>query len=160
MPKAICVTGWKYEVNILSIMRTADGLGFDDLVLAGTQKLDVDRIKKIAKRNLVDLVGGLHLVYLPDIDAVWQFIHEKHYTPVVMECNKGTGTNLDDFTWPNNPIIVLGHEVVGVPLQHFAGAQQVYMGMMRTATSMNLACAASIAMYSLHLQEVKTKKVP
>jgi len=156
MPKAIWLTDWKYTINVLATMRTADGLGFDDFVLTGNKKLDLEWIKKVAKRNLVDFIGGLHLFYLPDFDSVMKYIHEKNYTPVVMECNKGK--NIDEFNWPANPIIILGHEVYGVPMQNFRGTQQVHMHMERTATSLNLACAASIAMYSLHLYEVKQEK--
>lgn len=153
MPKAICLTGCKYIINLLAIMRAADGFRFNDLVLAGDVSLDINLIKKLAKRNLVDLMGGLHLVYLPDIEMVLKFMYDKQYTPVVLETNKGT--SIDEFTWPENPMIIIGHEVTGVPMQYFENASLVHVPMVRTATSMNAACAASIAMYALHLAETK-----
>jgi tRNA G18 (ribose-2'-O)-methylase SpoU len=153
MTKAICLTGWKYTINVIATMRTADGLGFNDFVILGKKKLDIEWIKRVAKRTLVDFVGGLHLFYLPDIDSFFKFVEEKNYTPVVMETNQGE--NMDSFKWPLNPIIIIGHEVEGIPMQYFSGAQKMHMNMVRTAISLNLACAASIAMYSFHLYETK-----
>ncbi|HME51185.1 MAG TPA: TrmH family RNA methyltransferase [Candidatus Lokiarchaeia archaeon] len=152
MLKAICMTGCKYVINLLAIMRAADGFGFNDLVLAGDVSLDINLIKKLAKRNLVDLMGGLHLIYLPDIEMVLKFMQDRHYKPVVLETEKGK--SIDEFNWPENPIIIIGHEITGVPMQYFEDASLVHVPMVRTATSMNVACAASIAMYALHLAEI------
>jgi tRNA G18 (ribose-2'-O)-methylase SpoU len=153
MPKAICITGWKYTINVIATMRTADGLGFNDFVILGKKELDLDWIKRVAKRTLVDFVGGLHLFYLPDIDLFFKFVKEKNYNPVVMESKRGE--NIDSFKWPLNPIIIVGHEVEGIPMHYFSEVQQIHMDMVRTAVSLNLACAASIAMYSFHLYETK-----
>ena len=155
MPKAICLTGCKYVINLLAIMRAADGFGFDDLVLAGDVSLDINLIKKLAKRNLVDLMGNLRLRYFPDVEMVLKFIATNEYTPVVLETNKGT--SIDEFTWPENPMIIIGHEVTGIPMEYFEEAAMVHVPMTRTATSMNAACAASIAMYSVHLQETRDR---
>jgi tRNA G18 (ribose-2'-O)-methylase SpoU len=155
MPKGICLTGWKYTINVLSAMRTADGFGFDDFVIAGKNPLDEEVIKKVARRNLVDLVSGLKLSCLPDLDSVMNFINEHHYTPVLLECKEGV--DVDAFNWPDNPIIVVGHEVTGIPLQRFPSAPRVHVRMARVAHSLNLACAASIAMHSFHLHEIKVK---
>jgi tRNA G18 (ribose-2'-O)-methylase SpoU len=156
MPKGICITGWKYTINVLAAMRTADGFGFDDIVITGKNQLDEEWIKKVARRNLVDLVGGLKLSCLPDLESVMKFIQEHYYTPVLLECKEGV--DVDDFHWPDNPIIVVGHEVTGIPLQHFPSAPRIHVRMARIAHSLNLACAASIAMHSLHLHEIKVKK--
>ena len=157
MPKAIWLTGCKYTINLLAIMRAADGFGFNDLVISGEVSLDIERIKKLAKRNLVDLMGNLRLSYFPEIEMVLKFMQAKDYTPVIMETSKGT--SIDEFTWPENPMIIIGHEVTGVPMEYFENEHPllVYVPMVRTATSMNAACAASIAMYSVHLQETRDR---
>jgi tRNA G18 (ribose-2'-O)-methylase SpoU len=154
--KGICLTGWKYTINVLAAMRTADGFGFDDFVIAGKNRLDEEWIKKVARRNLVDLVGGLKLSCLPDLESVMDFISAHHYTPVLLECKEGE--DVDAFRWPDNPIIVVGHEVTGIPLNQFPSALRVHVPMARIAHSLNLACAASIAMHSLHLHEAKVEK--
>ncbi len=151
--KGMCLTGWKYTINVLAAMRTADGFGFDDFVIAGKNRLDEEWIKKVAKRNLVDLVAGLRLTCLPDLESVMDFISARHYEPVLLECKEGE--DVDAFDWPANPIIVVGHEVTGIPLDRFPTASRVHVRMARTAHSLNLACAASIAMHALHLSEVK-----
>ncbi|MBN2151655.1 MAG: hypothetical protein JW839_09430 [Candidatus Lokiarchaeota archaeon] len=154
--KGLCLTGWKYTINVLAAMRTADGFGFDDIVIAGKNRLDEEWIKKVARRNLVDLVGGLKLTCLPDLEAVLEFIASRHYEPVLLECKEGE--DVDAFDWPANPIIVVGHEVTGLPLNRFPAAPRVHVPMARTAHSLNLACAASIAMHALHLHEAKVEK--
>ncbi|NMC04819.1 MAG: TrmH family RNA methyltransferase [Candidatus Lokiarchaeota archaeon] len=156
MPKAICLTGWKYTINVLAAMRTADGFGFDEFVIAGQNPLDEAVLRKVARRNLVDLVGGLKLSCLPDLESVLHFIDTRHYSPVLLECKQGV--DVDTFSWPENPIIVVGHEVTGIPLHLFPGAPRVHVHMARVAHSLNLACAASIAMHSLHLHEQRYKE--
>ncbi|MEX2680389.1 MAG: TrmH family RNA methyltransferase [Candidatus Sigynarchaeota archaeon] len=153
MPKGICLTGWKYTINVLATMRTADGFGFNDFVITGKNRLDEEWIKKIAKRNLVDLVGGLKLTCLPDLESVKEFISTHHYDPVLLECKEGE--DVDAFNWPANPIIIIGHEVTGIPLDKFPEAPRVHVTMARKAHSLNLACAASIAMHAFHLYETK-----
>jgi tRNA G18 (ribose-2'-O)-methylase SpoU len=152
MPKAICLTGWKYVINVLSTIRSADGFGFDEIVITGKEEPDVNLVKRLARRCLVDFAGGLRLTYTPDVDKAKSYLLDHGYTLVVMETDHGN--NLDDFAWPENPAIVIGHEVTGVPMDKFGGELQVHVPMSRAAPSFNLACAASIAMYSLHLAEL------
>nr|MDO8086097.1 TrmH family RNA methyltransferase [Candidatus Sigynarchaeum springense] len=153
MPKGICLTSWKYTINVLAVMRTADGFGFNDFVIAGKNRLDEEWIKKVAKRNLVDLAGNLKLTCLPDLGSVKEFITTHYYEPVLLECKEGE--DVDVFNWPANPIIIVGHEITGIPLDQFPTASRVHITMARTTHSLNMACAASIAMHALHLHELK-----
>lgn len=145
--KAIVLTGWRHMINVVSIIRTADGLGFDDFIVTGRKKLDTSWLKKTAKRSLSDWIHRPKLVNLPTIELIRDYLKDRGYTPVVMELNEKS-VDIKDFVWPENPAIIVGHEREGVDnifLEN--GYRKVFLPMSGNISCLNVGCAASIAMY-------------
>jgi len=139
--KAVAMIRPKHWPNVWSVMRTANGLGFDYVFL-----VDINgKIPKITQRK-IDLHKPPHDMFV--LLSIEQFMEKilPEYSPVSMELTD-EAEELFAFRWPENPLIILGPENGDVPGEILELSQQVKVTMNGEANCLNVACVASMAMY-------------
>ena len=136
----------KHWNNAYSVMRTANGLGFDyvylvDLVMGKPPRMN---------RRKIDL--GRHPHDMFELLTMEVFMEKivPNYNVVSMELTDDA-QELPRFEWPENPLIVVGPENGNVPEDILEKGQQVKVPMPRVVNCFNVTCAASIAMWDYHL---------
>jgi len=149
--KAIVITGWKHELNIAAILRTANGLGFDEFIIQGKEW---KRSPVMTKKSLNGWKPGIKpkLIHFDEINEVMEYIKQNNYTPISMEIDDES-EDLKRFVWPENPAIIVGHENGGIPKEILKDSQKIQVPMEGEIRCMNVACAGSIAMYDYTLKQ-------
>jgi len=139
--KAVAIVESKHWVNVWSLFRTADGLGFDKIYVVDLRMSAIPRMnrRKIEldkpPNDKIELVShNEFLKIIPEYDAV------------SMELTEGA-QNLMDYEWGENPLIIVGPEDGNIPDDILAMSDQVKVPMQGLIRCFNVACAGSIAMY-------------
>ena len=144
--KAVVFTGWKHILNLAAIIRTADGLGFDEVIVLGRKKVK----GKFCKKALKDwLEYKPKLIQLDTTNEIKKYLVKKNYSIVSMELDD-EAIPLENFEWSKDVAILVGHENSGVPKDLRDISTKVMLNMKGEVKCMNVACAASIAMYDYH----------
>ena len=140
--KALAMIRPKHWPNAWSVMRTANGLGFDYVFLVD---LILGKIPRMNRRK-IDIHKPPHDMFV--LLSMEQFMEKilPEYSPVSMEITDDA-EELFAFMWPENPLIILGPENGDVPDEILEVSQQVKVTMNGDANCLNVACAASMAMY-------------
>ena len=125
-------------------MRTANGIGFDkvylvDLFCHGGKPPKMNRKKIFMSRAPHDMF---------ELVTRKQFINDilPLYDGVSMELTDDA-VDLTDYTWKQNPLIIVGPENGNVPDEILKLTEQVKVPMGGVVKCFNVACAASIAMW-------------
>lgn len=152
--KSVAMIQTKHWNNAYSVMRTANGLGFDkvyivDLVMGKPPRMN---------RRKIDL--GRHPHDMFELVTMEEFIGKivPEYNVVSMELTD-KAQNLAEFEWPENPLIVVGPEGGNIPDEILDASQQVKVPMPGVVNCFNVACAASIAMWDQVRSSTPTAKV-
>ena len=140
--KSVAMIRTKHWNNAYSVMRTANGLGFDYVYLVDLGMGKPPRMN----RKKIDLERRPHDMF--QLLAMERFMEEvvPSYNVVSMELTE-EAQNLAEFEWPENPLIVVGPENGNVPGDILEMGQQVKVSMRDVVKCFNVACAASIAMW-------------
>ena len=140
--KSVAMIQTKHWNNAYSVMRTANGLGFDyvylvDLVMGKPPRMN---------RRKIDL--GRHPHDMFELLTMEVFMEKivPNYNVVSMELTD-EASNLLGFEWPENPLIVVGPENGNIPDEILGTGQQIKVPMGDVVKCFNVACAASIAMW-------------
>ena len=145
--KSIAMIKTKHWNNAYSVMRTANGLGFDsvyivDLVMGKPPRMN---------RRKIDLGRDPHTMFkLVSMEEFTSNIIPK-YNIVSMELTDDA-IPLSEYVWPENPLIVVGPENGNVPEPILESGDQVKVPMNGAVKCFNVACASSIAMWDQHLK--------
>jgi len=139
--KAVAIYKPKYWGNIYSILRTADGLGFDRVYV-------IDRIAPIMKKGIQKMEAAKapwnKLKFLKNLD---EFLAETHkMSKVCMELDE-KAVPIGQYCWNEDSVIILGNENTGLPREILDVSDVVELPMKGKTACMNVACAGSIAMY-------------
>ena len=132
--------GWKYRLNVISIIRTANALGFDEVILTGKKKLFSNKLIQCTK------YFDSTIRMFDEPEEVVAYLKEKKYNLVSMELTPNA-KNIVDFKWVKNPAIIVGHETYGIPEDILKISKQIMLPMQGKVTCMNVSTASAIAMY-------------
>jgi len=143
--KSIVLAGWKWDGNAISIIRTADALGFDKVIILGRQ---ATRKKFISGKSLRwDGKYKPKVVFFDTPEEILAYLKGRGYNLVCMELDD-RACSIQEFKWCRNPAIIVGHENTGVPKILREDADYFVMLPMRgDVRCLNVSCAASIAIY-------------
>jgi len=143
---ALLAANVAYDINIGSIIRSANAFLAREVAIYGRRKAD-----------LRGAMGAQHyedLVYLADSAALGEFLENRRYTLVCFEDAPGA-VELARFDWPARPLLAFGQEGPGLPPELLARADATVVipqyGSMR---SLNVGVAAGIAMYDWHAKRI------
>ena len=145
IPAAIAMHNVYGNLNLGSIIRTANFLGFREVLYFGRRKWD--------KRGAVGTYHYTNVEYFDNESNFLNAIEEREYNLVALENNVTYTTPVNKFKWPENPCILVGEENSGLPeeiLENVYGCVEVVgRGSVR---SLNVSAAAAMAMYDLSLR--------
>ena len=149
--RAVCFFGWKHPVNVLSIIRTADGFGFNEVILTGRKKISLaDYPTAMAEYENLQL----RIITFNEPNQCIDYI-KSTYSPVCFELHK-RAIPIYQYEWPHNPCIIVGHEREGVPQRLLDISDIVFIPMANFIKCLNVGCCASIAMYD-YVQKLQTR---
>jgi tRNA G18 (ribose-2'-O)-methylase SpoU len=137
-PYAVCMENFQGDFNLSSVIRGCNAFNGKEMFYLG--KKDWDRR---------GTVGTHHYTSVNRLKTREDLLKLKDtYTFVALENSVPGAVKMDSFEWPENPLIIIGEEGVGITPEtlelcdHF-----VYIPQFGSVRSLNAAVAGSIAMY-------------
>ena len=141
-PFAVLAANVAYDINIGSIIRSANAFLASEVVIFGRKKADL--------RGAMGAQNYENLIYVADSDELNAFLEKRAYSLVCFEDAPGA-VALPKFEWPENPIVAFGQEGPGLPEDLLARADAtVVIPQFGSMRSINVGVAAGIAMYDWH----------
>lgn len=135
------------DFNVASIVRNANAFLASMVYVYGRRKWD--------RRGSVGAHNYIHLKYLKedfDIESL-----KEHYNFVAID-NIDGAEPIDNFVWPDNPLMFFGQEQVGLPKHIIKMCPNVvFIRQFGSVRSLNVACASAIAMYDFCVKNVKNR---
>lgn len=142
IPATIAMHNVYGNLNLGSIIRTANFLGFREVLYFGRRKWD--------RRGAVGTYNYTEVTYFSEEEDFLRDITDRGLNLVALENNVSYTTPVEKFIWPENPCILVGEENSGLPeaiLEQCYGTIEILgRGSVR---SLNVSTAAAIAMYEL-----------
>lgn len=144
-PFSVLISNKFYDFNIGSVVRSANAFLASNVFIYGRSKWDrrgavgtyiYENIKKVkcvedVNEALTSLNGNIHVVGIDNVDEA---------------------VPIESFNWPGpdtHTVLVFGQEDVGIPEELLALCNDVvYIQQYGSVRSLNVGCAASIAMFS------------
>lgn len=140
LPATVAMHNVSGNLNLGSIIRTANFLGFEEVLYYGRRKWD--------KRGAVGTYHYTKLTYFDSEEAFLNTLSEREYNLVALENNLSYTSSIEKFTWPKNPCIIVGEEESGLTEEVLCNAYAcVEIPGRGSVRSLNVSVAASIAMY-------------
>ena len=124
------------DFNIGTIIRNANAFLASKVYIYGRKQFD--------RRGTVGTHAYENLKYVKEIDDL-SFID--NYNVVAVD-NIGKADPIDDFIWPDNPLMVFGSEQVGIDDEKILRkcSKFVYIKQYGSTRSLNVGCASAITM--------------
>jgi len=134
----VLVANVHYDINLGSIIRTANAFLAREILIYGRRKTDL--------RGAMGAHVYEEIVHLRDGGALDDFLATRDYALVCFEQAPGA-IDLPRFRWPPRPLLIFGQEGPGVPGELLARADHlVRIPQFGSIRSLNVAVAAGIAM--------------
>ncbi|MHC4849687.1 MAG: TrmH family RNA methyltransferase [Planctomycetota bacterium] len=141
-PFALLAANVAYDINIGSIIRSANAFLANEVVIYGRKKADL--------RGAMGAQNYENLVCLADSGELEEFLEKRRYQLICFEETDGA-VDLARFEWPENPLLAFGQEGPGLPAELLARADaRVVIPLHGSMRSINVGVAAGIAMYDWH----------
>jgi tRNA G18 (ribose-2'-O)-methylase SpoU len=148
---AVLMENFVGDFNIGSVLRSCNAFGGKEMYYYGRKHYD--RRGTVGTHHYTPM---LHLHTHEDLLAL-----KDKYTFVALENTVKTAESLDTFVWPNNPLIIVGEEGVGITSDMLSLCDRfVYIEQYGSVRSLNAAVASSIAMNHFVSQTVSVRKKP
>lgn len=125
-----------YDMNIGSIVRSANAFNAKQMFYFGKRQWD--------RRGAVGTHHYINLEHVPDFDSfTWD-------GPIIALEDAPGAQDVNAFTWPKNPLIMVGQESCdGLPQSVLDRCDDVlYIPQYGSVRSLNVSCAAALAMNS------------
>ncbi len=138
-PFAVLMGQLDHDFNIGTVIRSANGLGAKEIFYYGPKK-------HFDRRGAAGTYKYSHVEYLPGgLEEVANL--RERYTLVALETGEDS-VEIEDFVWPDNSLIVVGEESLGIEPDLLKICQhKVRIPLLGSVRSYNAAVAISIAMY-------------
>lgn len=146
LPLVIVLHNIRSQYNVGAILRTADAVGVEKVVLSGyTPKPEQSGVKKTALRSLT----GVNWQYIENIYRELQQLKTSGYQLYALEQCHGSKP-YDKIAYHFPSVLILGEEVQGVDDTLLRLCDQVLeIPMFGQAHSLNVSVAAGIIMYEI-----------
>jgi len=136
-----------YDINIGSIVRSANAFLAAEVVLYGRRKADL--------RGAMGAQNYENLVHVADAGELDVLLENRAYSLVCLEDSPGA-VELPNFEWPARPLLAFGQEGPGLPGEVLArAAHTVVIPQFGSMRSINVGVAAGIAMYDWHAKRAR-----
>lgn len=135
-PFAVLCSNLAIDFNIGTVIRNANAFLAEKVYVYGHRQWD--------RRGAVGTQNYTHFKYVMTIDELDGI---EGYTWVGMDNIPGA-TPVEEFEWPEHPLICLGQEQLGLPDEILDRCEQrVYISQYGSVRSLNVGVASGIAMY-------------
>lgn len=140
-PLVLCLSNEVRDMNLSSCIRSANSFNIDHIVMAGRKRYD--RRGTVGAHHYIDVVHKL------DRESTIQDYHYHGYRIVALEHDDSFEmTEISEYEWDSKTLLIVGEEGRSIPADILELADDiVYIPMMGTVRSLNLASAVSIALY-------------
>lgn len=151
----LCLSNEIRDMNLSSCIRSANSFNIDHVVMCGRR--NYDRRGAVGAQNYIDVK---HQPSLPM--AILEYILNGYSIVALEYDDRYEMTEISQYQWQPKTMLICGEEgrsisddVLKLSRTTPAMLDIVYIPMMGTVRSLNLASAASIAMYDYHSKVVK-----
>ena len=148
---AVAMTHLEGDFNLSNVLRSTNFFGIREAFYVGGSK-GYDR------RGCVGVQNYTPITFCRTIEEFWEMVKIKGYTAVAVENNVNYECkNIFDFTWPIKPIILIGEERIGIPVEILDRCNDIVtIPSFGSVRSLNAASAAAIAI-SLFRRQLEHK---
>ena len=146
LPASVAMHNVEGNLNLGSIIRTANFLGMKEVLYFGRRRWD--------RRGAVGTYNYTELHYFESEEEFVQAVHQRRYNLVALENNLTFKPKpLSTFVWPRNPCILVGEEGSGLTQEILDECYDyVEIPGRGSVRSLNVSVAASLAMYDISLK--------
>jgi len=146
-PFQVAVENWQHDMNIGSIVRSANAFGAHTVHIVGRRRWN--------RRGAMVTDRYQHVMHHPDIADLVAFASVDGL-PVVAVDNVPGSVPIETFAWPRRCLMLFGQEGPGLSEEALAAAGAVVaITQFGSTRSINASAAAAIAMHSWVLQHVE-----
>jgi len=147
-PFAVMMENFVGDFNLSSVLRSCNAMNGREMFYLGRKQYD--------RRGTV---GTHHYTDLINVKTREELLKLKErYTFVALENSVPQAESIYDFMWPENPLIIIGEEGVGITPETLELCDRyVFINQYGSVRSMNAAVAGSIAMNDFVMKYVKNK---
>ncbi len=147
-PFAVMMENFVGDFNLSSVLRSCNAMNGREMFYLGRKQYD--------RRGTV---GTHHYTDLINVKTREELLKLKErYTFVALENSVAQAEAIYDFVWPENPLIIIGEEGVGITPETLALCDKfVFIPQYGSVRSLNAAVAGSIAMNDFIAKYVKNK---
>lgn len=147
-PFSVLMENWQGDFNISTMIRNANAFNARKVFYLGRKKFD--------RRGTVGTHHYVDLNFLRTHDELKNL--KDKFTFVCMDNVPGS-VPIEDFVWPENPLIIFGEEGAGITQETLAMADHVVsITQFGSVRSMNVGTASGIAMYDFMRKHNENKE--
>jgi tRNA G18 (ribose-2'-O)-methylase SpoU len=137
---AIAIENWKHDLNIGTVVRTANAFLAREVVIVGRRRWN--------RRGAMVTDRYQHIRHVPDIASLAAYATEAGYTVVAVD-NLPGAVPIETITLPRKALLLFGQESVGLGADARAAASLVCsIAQFGSTRSINAGVAAGIAMHT------------
>lgn len=145
-PLQIAIENWQHDLNIGSIVRTANAFNVKAVHIVG--KRDWNR------RGAMVTDKYLRVIHHPDVASFVTWCNQEN-SPIIAIDNTDASTGLETAKLPKSCVFLFGQEGPGLSAEAIAAAAAVYeISQYGSTRSMNASAAGAIAMYAWAMQHL------
>lgn len=148
-PFAVLMENFQGDFNLSSVLRSCNAMNGREMFYLGRKQYD--------RRGTVGTHHYTDIINIKNRDELLKL--KSRYTFVALENSVPHAESIYDFVWPDNPLIILGEEGVGITPETLQLCDRcVFIPQYGSVRSMNAAVAGSIAMNDFVTKYVKNNK--
>ena len=149
----ICMISPKRYNNVYSVLRLADGLGIEELIIVSPRDFIKERLERKIRSNREP---WNIITILDSIDELLDYIKNEYL--VSMELHP-RACDITTFRWKTEPIIIVGPEDGSVPDKIISISDDIVkLPMNGKVRCLNVACAATLAVWDYILKSGELKR--
>ena len=143
-PFHVAIENWQHDMNIGSIVRSANAFGADTVHIIGRKRWN--------KRGAMVTDRYQHVLHHPDVAAFVEWAHTEGL-PIIAIDNLPGSVIMETFSFPERCVLLFGQEGPGLsPEAVAAGDALVEISQFGSTRSMNASAAAAVTMHAWILQ--------
>jgi tRNA G18 (ribose-2'-O)-methylase SpoU len=143
-PFHVAIENWQHDMNIGSIVRSANAFGADTVHIVGRKRWN--------KRGAMVTDRYQHVMHHPDVAAFVAWAHSENL-PIIAIDNLPGSVIMETFTFPARCVLLFGQEGPGLSAEAVAaGDALVEISQFGSTRSINASAAAAVTMHAWILQ--------
>ncbi|MET0715434.1 MAG: TrmH family RNA methyltransferase [Mycetocola sp.] len=145
-PFHVAIENWQHDMNIGSIVRTANAFGADTVHIVGRRRWN--------KRGAMVTDRYQHVVHHPDVAGLVEWARAENL-PILGIDNVPGSVLIETFTLPERCLMLFGQEGPGLSPEAIAASDAVLeISQFGSTRSINASAAAAVAMHAWVMQHV------